>query len=188
LGQYPDFDERLYVPRVSLALTYSHERGRATAGWARGATANLFGGDTTINNQYFLNIGMPLPTRRRIALTTQAAYGTGEIIDTEIGEARGTTERISGDIGLAMELNQAWNLGVRFQSSKQILVNFAPMMDIESTVKQTSGVVVLQGRFPEEMAAQVPPLRNDRVESANESFEDVAAPAQGPGASNAPRP
>ena len=44
IGEYPRLARGLTVPRASAAVTYSHERGRASIGWTRGVAANLFGG------------------------------------------------------------------------------------------------------------------------------------------------
>jgi hypothetical protein len=182
VGEYPAFARGFTVPRGSAALTYSHERGRATAGWARGAATNIFGGDTTVNNNFFLNAALPLPTTRPIALTAALNYATGEIIDLEIGDTRGRTKLMSADVGVALALNRAWNLGIRGQTSKQTLEDITEMGTFNSTIRQTIGSVVLQGRFPAEIAAQVPRQSSDRVESGNASFETAATP-QAPGGS-----
>lgn len=186
VGEYPRLARGFTVPRGAAALTYSHERGRATVGWARGAAVNLFGGDTTNNNQFFLNAGLPLPTRRPVALTAALAYATGEIIDINSGELRGRTERLSADVTVAMQLNRAWTLGLRGETSKQMLEDRDEMGmgTLDSIIRQTVASVVLQGRFPEVVAAQVPRQSSDRVESGNATFQDQPAPQQGPGASN----
>ncbi len=190
VGEYPDFSRGLTVPRASVALTYSHERGRATIGYARGAAVNIFDGDTTIDNSFFLNAGLPVPTPmdRPVALVAGAVYSTGKIIDVEMGDTRGSNQRISGDLTLATELTRAWNLGLRFTTSKQKRQDIAPMGTLESTTRQTVGSIVLTGRFPADIAAQVPRQSGDRVESGNSAFEPEAAPAQAPGESSAPTP
>ena len=62
---------------------------------------------------------MPLPTKRPMVAGVAAAYATGDIIDVTLDEARGTTERVSADLNLAVELTRAWQLGVRLETSKQ---------------------------------------------------------------------
>ncbi len=171
IGEYPGLARGLTVPRASAAVTYSHERGRATTGWSRGVATNLFGGDTTINTQYFTNVTMPLPSKRPMALGIAAAYATGDIIDVTLDEARGTTERVSADLNLGVELTRAWQLGVRLETSKQTQNDvLADMMQFEAVTTQTQGLVVLTGRFPGAIAAQVPRRSSDRVESGESDF------------------
>lgn len=171
IGEYPRLARGLTVPRASAAVTYSHERGRASIGWTRGVAANLFGGDTTVNTQYFTNVTMPLPTKRPMVAGVAAAYATGDIIDVTLDEARGTTERVSADLNLAVELTRAWQLGVRLETSKQTQNDvLADMMQFEAVTSQTQGLIVLTGRFPGVVAAQVPRRSNDRVESGSGDF------------------
>ncbi len=190
VGEYPAFARGLTVPRGSLAFTYSHERGRATIGWARGAVVNIFGGDITIDNQFFLNAGLPvpLPMKRPVALTAGLVYSTGEIIDVDIGDTRGSTERIGADLALATALTPAWNLGLRFTTSRQTREDVGAMGSLETVTNQSVGTIVLAGRFPSEVAAQVPRQSSDRVESGNAVFQPEPPPAQAPGNSNPPAP
>ncbi len=179
IGEYPGLGRGLSVPRASAAVTYSHERGRATMGATRGVAANLFGGDTTVNTQYFSNVAMPLPSKRPMVVGLAAAYATGDIIDITLEDPRGTTERVSADINLGMELTRAWQLGVRLETSKQTQRDvLADMSTFEATTTQTQGLIVLTGRFPEVMAAQVPVRSTDRVESGDSDFSGGAT---GPG-------
>ncbi len=171
IGEYPRLARGLTVPRASAAVTYSHERGRASIGWTRGVAANLFGGDTTVNTQYFTNVTMPLPTKRPMVAGVAAAYATGDIIDVTLDQARGTTERASADLSIAMELTRAWQLGLRLETSKQTQNDvLADMMQFEAITSQTQGLVVLTGRFPAAIAAQVPRRSSDRVESGASDF------------------
>ena len=189
VGEYPAFEGRVTVPRGSAAVTYSHERGRATLGAARGAGVNIFGGDTTVDNSVFLNAALPvpLPIERPVAMTAGVIYSKGEILDLDIGETRGRNDRISADLTIGMVINPAWNIGLRLSTSKQTRDDIDDMMNtLESTTRQTVGSIGLAGRFPEEIAAQVPRQSSDRVESGNAVFEPAAPPAQAPGNSNAP--
>lgn len=188
VGEYPAFARGVTVPRASAALTYSHERGRATVGYSRGAVVNIFGGDTTIDNSVFLNVGLPVPlfVRRPVALTIGAIYSTGKIIDLEIGDTRGRNTRISGDITIGTQINPAWVLGARFNMNKQDRDDEGDMGNVSTTIRQTVVSVVLTGRFPEEIAAQVPRQSSDRVESGNAAFEPEPEAPQAPGNSGAP--
>ncbi len=176
VGEYPTLARGITVPRASAAVTYSHERGRATMGWAHGVAINLFAGDTTINDQYFVNLALPVPTKRPMAVGLTAAYSSGEIIDITIDEARGTTKRISADANLTTQLSRIWRLGVRLQTSKQTQTERVVGMDVEAITKQTLGMIVLQGSFPSAVAAQVRPRSTDRVESGETDFAGDAAP------------
>jgi len=183
IGEYPTLARSLKVPRAAAAITYSHERGRATLGWARGVATNLFGGDTTINNQYSLTVGLPLPTKRPMNVGVDAAYATGEIIDIASDESRGNTERKSADLNLGMELTRTWILGLRFQVSKQTQDNILVDMSVDTAItNQAQGLLVLQGRFPGAAAAQVPPRSTDRVESGEADFGGGGTGASGAGA------
>jgi hypothetical protein len=191
VGEYPAFERGLTEPRGSAALTYSHERGRATLGVARAAGVNVFGGDSTVDNSVFLNAALPvpLPTERPVAMTAGVIYSSGEIIDLEIGETRGRNERLSADVTLGMAINPAWNLGLRFSTSRQLREEEDDMMNtVEATTRQTVGSIVLAGRFPQQVAGQVPRQSSDRVESGNAAFEPEPPPAQAPGNSNSPSP
>lgn len=178
VGRYPSFNQGVTVPRGSAALTYSHERGRATTGAAYGATTNLFGGDTTITKSVFANVGMPVPVKRPTVVTLSAAYAVGDVVDIDRGESRASTKRRSADISVGTELNRAWQLGFRFETSKQELADVDDQgMPRDSVIRQTVGMVFLVGRFPEAVAAQVPPRSGDRVESGNADFSPAAGPA-----------
>jgi hypothetical protein len=190
VGEYPAFSRGITVPRGSAAVTYSHERGRATAGFARGAAVNIFGGDTTIDNSFFLNAGLPvpLPIERPVALTAGVVYSTGRIIDLDIGDTRGRNKRLSADVLLGTQINPAWLLAFRFNTSKQERQDITEMGTVNSITRQTIVSVVLTGRFPQEIAGQVPRQSSDRVESGNAAFRPEPPPAQAPGESSAPTP
>lgn len=177
VGRYPNFERGVTVPRGSAALTYSHERGRATTGVTYGATTNLLGGDTTVTTTAFANLGLPVPVKRPTAIGLAAAYAVGDIIDIEGGDSLGSTKRISGDVSLGTEINRAWQLGIRLESSKQEFTDIDEMgVPLNAVTRQTVGMVFLQGRFPEAVAAQVPPRNSDRVESGNAGFGPEVRP------------
>lgn len=175
VGEYPGLARGITVPRVATTVTYTHERGQASVGVSRGVQTNIFGGDSTINNNVFANVGLPLPTRRPMAVGLAAAYSQGDIIDIELDEARGTTERVSADLNLGMELTRVLQLGVRIETSKQTQNDvLGDMTAFEAVTTQTQGLIVLTGRFPSAVAAQVPRRSEARVESGDADFQGGA--------------
>ena len=171
VGDFPSMQRGITVPRYAAAVTYSHERGRATVGYGHGVTTNLFGGDTTITDSVFSNISLPLPTKRPMVVGLAAAYAKGEIIDIDSEAPRGDTERASADITLAMELTRVLQLGFRLETSKQTQNDvLGDGMEFEAITRQTQGLVVITGRFPGTAAGQVPRRNSDRVESGDADF------------------
>ncbi len=168
--EYPSFSRGIAEPRGSAALTYSHERGRATIGVARGVATNLFGGDTTVNTNYFLNFGLPVPIKRPTVAGLSFTYATGEIFDLAEGDVRGRTNRVGADFTLQTEINRAWRLGFRAETSRQQVTDIGVMGNFDAEIRVSTASFVLIGRFPENLAGQVPPRSSDRAESGGQGF------------------
>lgn len=179
IGEYPTMERGLVVPRGAAALTYSHARGRATTGVSRGVATNLFGGDTTVTTQYFLNFGLPVPIKRPTAAGLAFTYAKGEIIDLELGDTRGRTDLVSANFTLQTEINRAWRVGFRFDTSKQDVEDIGVMGNFDATIRVTTASLVLTGRFPEQIAGQVPARSSDRTESGATGFEQPGSNRSG---------
>lgn len=182
VGEYPSMQRGITVPRFGTAITYSHERGQASVGFARGVQTNLFGGQQTVENSIFSNVALPLPTRRPMVVGLAAAYAKGELFTIETGLG-GDTERASADINFGVELTRVMQLGVRLETSTQTQTDqLGAEMNFEAVTKQTQGLVILTGRFPSEVAAQVPRRSSARVESGESEFGSGRPAPDGAGA------
>ena len=88
-----------------------------------------------------------------------------------IGDTRGRTDRIGVNFALQTEINRAWRVGFRLDSSRQIVEDIGVMGNFESEIRVTTASFVLTGRFPETIAGQVPVRSSDRAGSGSTGFE-----------------
>jgi len=165
----PEFLRGVILPTGGATINFTDgDRGQAALSWVHGVSANIFTSDVTVNNRYTLRGNIPMPfVEDRASLNASVAYRRGRFLDIAAGEQRGRTEQVIASLGANYAIDEAWGLALRYRNTRQVRDD---LLGERVGIARQTVTLSLGGRFPTEIAAQVP-AESVRVDEQNAALE-----------------
>lgn len=179
-------DQLVLQPTVGAQVGYFPEWGSAGLQLRRAVAPNLYLAQNMITDSVIANAWLPLPwltdDPHLPKLSVQGTVGAqrNRLIDTATGDVQSGFDVFSGDVAVNYVPRGGVTVALRAQHLRQIAAEDAAMTVLGYA--RNTVMLVVTGRFPERLAAEIPLRATLRVDRSDATpIGEEIAPTQAPG-------
>jgi hypothetical protein len=180
--------EAILEPTIGAQIAYYPTWGTAGFGVRRSVTPNLYIAANTISDTASLSASLPLtwlpldPNRQpRFVFSASGGYAFTSVIESDTGDTLSGFQAGLGTAELAYAIKPRVNVSLRYQYERQVADSASTLLAVRSYDRNTV-MLSLSGRWPDELAGEVPTRQSLRVDRSDVTpvGEEVPTPPPTP--------